>query len=160
MGARILSDKLIARVSILRFVCSFLAAAAIVPPAFAGSAGAAAARLPSPRGRSRGAQSKSASSAEARSLSQPSTRRATISSRWHPSQSAGSWRAGRGRELRASRRRHAVRPCPPTGSGAWMVGGAAFPPLELSGHRDGAHVFSEGSGSLLFTNDPVSHDDF
>jgi Lipid A 3-O-deacylase (PagL) len=39
MGARILSDKLFLRVPILRFVCSFLVAAAVVPPAFADQAG-------------------------------------------------------------------------------------------------------------------------
>ena len=41
MGARILSDKLFARVPILRFLSSLLVVAAVVPPAFADQAGAA-----------------------------------------------------------------------------------------------------------------------
>ena len=41
MGARILSDKLIARVLILRLVLSFLLVVVVAPPAFADQAGAA-----------------------------------------------------------------------------------------------------------------------
>jgi Lipid A 3-O-deacylase (PagL) len=153
MGARILSDKLIARVSILRFVCSFLAAAAIVPPAFADQSGAPGPPAESPIPFERG-------TIEISVLGGGTLPVTTFHAKRNYQLAMASFAVGR------------VMAAGPGGNFELLVDvtpfvrirqpnpvrGWSVAPLFLRWNFPAigtAFVFSEGSGSLLFTNDPV-----